>query len=84
MTKAKQTETAISRIENKINSMNNSQDLTVLEYYDSAICAMIYLSWRLEIITKEERQRLEGLQCDEYLRLKAALKAKAQEGGTAA
>lgn len=81
MTKAKQTETAISRIESKINSMSNALDLPCLEMYDAAIGAMIRLTWRLEIITKEDRDRLDVMQCEAYFAIKKQLEEK---GGTAA
>lgn len=73
MTKAKQKETAINRITRRIDNIQTAQDLQCLEYFDASISAMIFLSWRLEIITKEERENLEGLLCDKYFMIKHKL-----------
>lgn len=73
MTKAKQTETAINRIESKIRSMTNALDIPCLEMFDATIGGMIRLVWRLEIIDREERDALEVMQCESYFKRKKEL-----------
>lgn len=76
MTKVKMKEKATSKIESRIFSMSNAQDLTCLEMYDSNVAAMIRLTWQLELITKEERDDLELKAMYKYFDVKNNLEKK--------
>ena len=74
MTKAKQKEKALDKIMARTRNMKNALDLQCLEEYDASICAMIRLSWQLEIITKEERDALEVAEMEAYFARKNELR----------
>ena len=77
MTKAKQKEKAIQKIESRINNMNIALDLNCLEQFDAAICSQIRLVWQLEIITKEERDDLNIKEMETYFSRKKELEKTA-------
>lgn len=77
MTKAKQKEKALDKIEARIRNMSNAQDLMCLELYDAAISSMLRLTWQLDIITREERDNLEIFQCENYFATKKQLEGRA-------
>lgn len=75
MTKAKQKEKALYKIESRIGNMLGALDLPCLEMYDAAICAEIRLVWQLEIISKEERDDLEVAEMENYFTRKKELES---------
>lgn len=79
MTKAKQKEKALWKIESRINNMMYALDIPCLEMYDAATCAEIRLVWQLEIISKEERENLEVEEMETYFTRKRQLESNELE-----
>ena len=77
MTKAQQTATATEKIESRIRNMAHAADMEALDLYDYVIQSEIFLLYQIEVITKNERYRLENMQIDAYIKKREELEKAA-------